>query len=132
MKRCQFRGLNLHSSATRDSVQVSDGAAEVSSHALLRKGSNVTCKCKVDPNCSEDDCDEMYATDETGTHFVTFHGKDFRARQMKSGNIAIYRQPQQQQKQQTQDAVPAGCCHDKLEAINEANAQFWARPKGEK
>ena len=120
MKMCKWRGLNVHTPKTRNAVQVTDAAAEAVGVALLRRGTNVTCKCMVYPeNCTSEDCDELYATDTDGAHFATIHGREHRAKVLDNGRIVIYRSPTR-----TGDAAAI----NRLAWINQRNVQLWKRP----
>jgi hypothetical protein len=120
MKRCQWRGLNVHTPNTRDSIQVTDAAAESVGVALLRKGCNVTCRCMAEEGVDPSDCDSLIVTDPNGSHIVTIHGAEFKARELGNGNIAIYKTPSQ-----TGDSATTEYMGKRLADITRANAKFW-------
>jgi hypothetical protein len=126
MKRCQWRGLNVHVPKTRDAVEVSDAAAEAIGVALFRRGTNVTCKCMADPeHCKPEDCDELYASDTDGAHFATIHGSEHRAKVLDNGRIVIYRPPTRTGDEAIDHTVVD--IPNRLAELNAKNAKLWAR-----
>jgi hypothetical protein len=133
--RCLLRGINLHQRSTRDAVEVSEGAAAIKASLLAHASHNVTCRCAAG-ECEPEDCDCLYISDPNGEHVATVHGRDFYARKLDSGNIAIFKAPRP-----SQDAVIDRVVDvmrqrlaafnrepdPRIAALNRANEALWRR-----